>query len=237
MRYFVYYGQNQSLIMKDKILFWLDANLIHYGIAYALQKQYDCDFYAIFSITNKPKKFFQEQDFVKFKKTWFYFDHVKKSTKTPDSDYLSSFEKKYKINLWLLAYGERIFYRFNDFYKFSTNEILSILEQECRLFENILDEINPDFLIMRAADFHHPQLLYEVCKAKGIKILLLGTPRFARRVIISSLPHKVDNLTSKPDYQVNNRTFEECMTFLKVLHILTILMHMQKNIKTLLQNY
>ena len=43
--------------MKDKILFWLDANLIHYGIAYALQKQYDCDLYAILSITNKPKKY------------------------------------------------------------------------------------------------------------------------------------------------------------------------------------
>ena len=116
--------------MKDRILFWLDANLIHYGIANSLQNQCDCELYAIISITNKPKKFFMEQKFVKFSKTWFYFDHIKKSTKNPDIQYLSSFEKKYNIKLWLLAYGERIFYRFNDFHEFSPDEILTILEQE-----------------------------------------------------------------------------------------------------------
>ena len=80
--------------MKDRILFWLDANLIHYGIANSLQNQCDCELYAIISITNKPKKFFMEQKFVKFSKTWFYFDHIKKSTKNPDIQYLSSFEKR-----------------------------------------------------------------------------------------------------------------------------------------------
>lgn len=201
--------------MKDKILFWLDANLIHYGIAYSLQKQHDCDLYAIISITDKPKKFFQEQKFVKFRKTWFYFDYILKSTKTPDVQYLASFEKKYNIKLWLLAYGERIFYRFNDFYEFSTDEILTILEQECKLFESVIDEIRPDFLVMRAADFHHPQLLYEICKARGIKILLLGTPRFARRLIISSLPHRIDIQRNDNKSYTNNRTLEELQDFLK----------------------
>ena len=201
--------------MKDKILFWLDANLIHYGIANSLQKQYDCELYAIISITDKPKKFFQEQKFVKFNKVWFYFDYILKSTKTPDVQYLASFEKKYNIKLWLLAYGERIFYRFNDFYEFSTDEILTILEQECKLFESVIDEIKPDFLIMKAADFHHPQLLYEICKAKGIKILLLGTPRFARRLIISSLPHRIDIPRNDDQSSGRNRTIEELQDFLK----------------------
>lgn len=202
--------------MKDKVLFWLDANLIHYGIANSLQNQHDCELYAIISITNKPKKFFKEQKFVKFNKIWFYFDHVIKSVKKPDIQYLSTFEKKYNIKLWLLAYGERIFYRFNDFYKFNTDEILTILEQECKFFENVLDEIKPDFLIMRAADFHHPQLLYEICKARGIKVLLLGTPRFARRLLISSLPHRIDfPINDTVDSTERERTVKELQDFLK----------------------
>ena len=40
----------------------------------------------------------------------------------------------------MIAYSERSFYKFNDYYKFSGDEILSILEQECRLFEKVLDE-------------------------------------------------------------------------------------------------
>ena len=68
---------------------------------------------------------------------------------------------------------------------------------------------------MRAADFHHPQLLYEMCKAKDIKILLLGTPRFARRVIISSLSHRVDDITNENDNPVHHRTLEELYDFLK----------------------
>ena len=35
-------------------------------------------------------------------------------------------ESKYRINLWLLAANERIFYKFNPFYEFSTEEVLSI---------------------------------------------------------------------------------------------------------------
>ena len=43
---------------------------------------------------------------------------------------------------------------YNEFYKFSREEILSILEDECKLFEKIL-EIKPKFLIStkRLLDF------------------------------------------------------------------------------------
>ena len=67
-------------------------------------------------------------------------------------EYLNSFEEKYKINLWLLAINERLFYEYNEFHKFSREEILSILEDECKLFEKIL-EIKPEFLITSSTGF------------------------------------------------------------------------------------
>ena len=44
-----------------------------------------------------------------------------------------------------LAINERIFYRFNEFYQFSSNQILNILSQECKLFEDILEKTKPDY--------------------------------------------------------------------------------------------
>jgi len=43
--------------MKDKIIFWLNADLIYFGIAKSLQEKYDSNFYAIIDITKKPKSF------------------------------------------------------------------------------------------------------------------------------------------------------------------------------------
>ena len=114
--------------MKSKILFWLGAELTHFCLAYALQKQFNADYYAVIDITKKPKGFFQKQELVKFDKIWYFFDHVKKQNKKPDYNYLSNFEKKYGINLWKLAVNERIFYRFYNFHKFTSEQICSILE-------------------------------------------------------------------------------------------------------------
>ena len=94
--------------MKDKIILWLGTNLTYFGLAKSLQDKYDCDLFAIVDITAKPKKFFQEQEIVRFKKIWFYHDHIHKNH-IVDVKYLQVFEEKYKINLWLLAQNERIF--------------------------------------------------------------------------------------------------------------------------------
>ena len=134
--------------MENKILFWLDSDFFDFVLAYYLQEKTNADFYAIIAITNKTKNFFKTQKLVNFKETWFYFDHTTKRQTKPDHNYLSAFEKKYDLNLWELATNERIFHRFNRFYKFSTEEILLILEQECRLFEKILDNVKPNFFIL-----------------------------------------------------------------------------------------
>ena len=119
---------------KPKILFWLDADFTHFAIAYFLQKRYDCELYAIVDVTNKPKKFFETQKLVNFKKIWYFHDNIQ-ATKEHDVSYLQEIENKYGINLWKLAINERIFHRFFDFHKFSRNEILSITQQSVNLFE------------------------------------------------------------------------------------------------------
>jgi hypothetical protein len=206
---------NKTLIektKKDKIIFWLAADLTYFGLAKFLQDKHDCDLFAIIDITQKPKKFFQEQDLVKFQKIWFYHDHILKNHNT-DLQYLSSFEKKYNINLWSLAHNERIFYRFNQFHKFSSEEILSILEQECKLFEKILDETKPDFLIMYMPTLHHNELFYEICKSKGIKLLILRPTAFGYRYMISQEVEKIDELDNKQSKY--DRSSKELFEFLK----------------------
>ena len=52
---------------KDKILVWIGAEFVHFFLAYGLQKKLDADYYAIIDITNKPKKFFTNQNLINFK--------------------------------------------------------------------------------------------------------------------------------------------------------------------------
>lgn len=171
--------------MKKKLLFWTNVFMLHFSLSYYLQQKLDDDFYAIIDVPSKPKKFFQNQKIVNFKKTWDYNDQIKKTSKKPDLEYLKKFEKKYKINLWKMAINERHFYKFNRFYKFTNQEILTILEQECKFFEKILDEIEPDYFLTYDPPFHHSKLLLEMCKSKGVKILCLYFTRIGSTTILA----------------------------------------------------
>ena len=199
--------------MTDKIIFWLNAYMLFFGLANNLQKKYDCELYALIDITNRTKKFFEQQTSVNFKKTWFLHDHIQNSD-TVDIDYLKNFEKKYSINLWQLGLNERLFYQYNDFYQFSQNEILSILEKECKLYESILDEIKPDFLITSETALHQQHLFYELCRKKGIKVLMLNQSKLAYKCIISQELHKLDAMPMLSDIPSKGRTFDELLKIL-----------------------
>lgn len=199
--------------MNQKIIVWIDNDLMYFGLSKSLQEQYDCDLYAIIDVVDRQKKFFLKQPFVKFHNVWYYHDHISKSYNKIDLEFLKSFEDKYKINLWLLACNDRIFYNFNYFYNFKEIEVLSILEQECKFFEKILDDINPDFLIMPRPPLQHSYLFYELCKKRNIKVLDLQTTRIANKCIISMGD---DTYGYKPDVnQKNHVTFEELQVFHK----------------------
>lgn len=200
--------------MKDKIIFWLDSELLSYSLAYYLQKNLDSELYAIIDITNISKKFFQEQNLVEFQKTWFYFDNVRPNNK-PDINYLKNIEKKYNIDLWQLAINERIFYKYNTFHHFTNDEILSILEQECRLFETIINEIKPAFFITKETIQHKDYLFYKMCRSAGIKVLVCYEPVIGYKCVISQEEHKLDFSEDLSSIESKNRSFEDLQNYFK----------------------
>ena len=201
--------------MKDKILFWIDVSLLQFGIAKMLKEKTDANLYVIYDLNHHLKKSFINQNIIKFEKEWYFWDHVGK-TKKPDIEYLKKIEDNYKIGLWEIAYSERIFYKHNPFYKFSQEEILSIFEQECRLYERILNEVKPDFLVIKTTDLHRNHLLTEMCRAKGIKILMLFGSRLAYRASISSQSDVIDyELDEKKENRVKIESPEDLDKYLK----------------------
>jgi len=200
--------------MQDKILFWLESGSPHFGIAKYLKENHNCELYAIIN-TNTGKKFFEEQNIIKFKKTWYLRDNVLKTNKKPDLEYLAFFEKKYGINLWLVAFSDVIFTKYNKYYKFNSDKILSTLEQICKFFENILEQVNPDFLIIRPTDACADQLLQLICKSKKIEILTVGSTRFGYRSGITTDWDILDKIDPSVDYnKYPNRTKEELINFM-----------------------
>lgn len=208
--------------MAKKILFWLDSHLLYFGIAKFLQEKTNFDSYSIVDINNSAKPFFENQSLVEFKKSWFYRDHLNNLSEPVDISYLKKFEKKYLIDLWTIAFGDRLFVDYNDYHKFSNNEILKIFEIEIKLFDQILDEIKPDYVIMKITDNQQNHLFHEICKSRGIQILTVNSTRLGYRFYISSdydvLDNKGDfsNFELKSDIQTIEKLKEKIGNYSKM---------------------
>ena len=171
--------------MKQKIFFWLDADVTDFCISYYLQKISDAEFYAIIDITNKPKKFIENQKIVDFQSINFYHDNVTDLNTKPDLNYLKEKEREYGLNFMTILHNDRILYNFNDFYKFTNEQVLRLLELEIKFFEMILNQIKPDYLIMNPIFLRPGYLFYFMCKTKKISILMPISTRLHGRVMIS----------------------------------------------------
>lgn len=200
--------------MKEKILFFVENEFLQFGISKYFQENLDYELFAIVDVNNTLKKFFLDQKIVNFKQIWFFNDYISK--KQPDIKYLKNFEEKYKINLWDVVYKEKIFYqKFNKFYRFSDDEILSIIEQECKLFEKILNEVKPNFLISNTINRQNLYLLYRMCKQKNIKVLSIGWMRFGDRWAITDGFHfEIDEKINFDPKKYPKKTEEEIQNFL-----------------------
>ena len=182
--------------MSNKILVWVDVGLIQFGIAKYLKKIYDCELFAIYDFNHHIKKSFLNQKLIDFKKEWYYWDHVLNIKQKPDVEYLKSFEQKYGINLWSITSTDRIFNKYNKWHIFSRDEVLKILELECKFFENVLESSKPNFLMIKVTDQHRSNLLERMCRSKGIKVLMLETSRLGYRSTISEEANEIDYLES-----------------------------------------
>ena len=197
--------------MKKKILIWLDVFSPHFGMTKFLQENNEFEIYSIIDV-NEGKKFYLEQDIINFKKFWFYRDCFNKNQKKPDLNYLSSIEQKYHFSIWKIVFSDINFYKYNEYYKFDFDKILTIVEQECRFYEKILDEIEPKYLAIRITDSSNGQFLQNICSAKGIKILMLGFSRFGNRAYIS---HEYDYLEFSENHKikVEDKSFEDIYNY------------------------
>lgn len=206
--------------MKDKIIIWENGSFFPLVLCNSLKEHGNFDFYAVIDTTDRRKPFFENQQIIQFNKMWFYHDHIFPHKDDIDVNYLAEFEKKYGINLWILAQNERLFnWQYNDYYKFSSNEILAILESECKLFEKILDEVKPDFFITIETALHHHHLFYLLCRAKGVKVLILNQSKFGYKCIISQELHKLDFVNTLSP-KLPSRNFDELQKYLKSFDML-----------------
>ncbi len=212
---FTFITSSPKKTVKDKILFWLDKGLVYYGIAYFLNQQYDCELFSIIETGGKTKEFYKNQKLIPFKKIWYFDDYVIAQNKEPDMKYLSSIEKKYGINIWLIAYAERFFNERSRYHKYTKNEILSLFESELRFYEQVLDEINPNFIVIRDVDMHHVNLFHQICKSRKIKILSLFPVRMNSKWVVSD----TDKMTYDPmdlkRIPKSQRSFDQLRNYLK----------------------
>ncbi len=199
--------------MNSKIIFWMNDDLSGLGLPKILQEKYNFQVFGIFDITDKPKKFFKKQKLINFSKIWFFHDHINKTNQKSNREFLKLIEEKYKVNLSLLASNERFFNEFNHYYKFSSDEKLLIIEQECRFFERVLDEVKPDFLIMGITTLHHNHLFYKICKTRGIRILMIRPSFLAGKYIIADAIDTFENSSYKQKH--NFSSLQQLQNYLK----------------------
>ena len=199
--------------MNSKILFWMNDDLSGLGLPKILNEKYNLDIYSVFDITDKQKIFFQNQKLINFTKIWFYHDYISKSFPKADDVYLKNIEEKYDLNLSLLISAERFFTQSNLFYDFTQEEKLSIVEQTCKFFESMLDEIRPDFVIMGITTLLHNHIFFKICKNLGIKILMIRPSFLAGKYIISNSIDSFENNVYEKKFNFHNN--HELTNYLK----------------------
>jgi len=191
--------------MKQKIIFWLDADLTSYCLAYYLQQRIDAEFYAIIDITNRAKEFFLNQKLVTFQKVWFYHDYVMKSTK----DNVVS-ENEFGLNISELVKNDRIFNpKYNEFYNFTKNEINSIITNEFSLFNEVL-QIKPNIFVTTETALRPHHTFHKLCQAQKIKTLMLNNANWGNLSYLSENFHELDNFEMNFKHkQTTSNTFEQ----------------------------
>ena len=187
--------------MKQKIIFWLDADLTSFCMAYYLQKKTDAEFYAIIDVTNRAKEFFLNQKLISFKKIWFYHDYTLK--KIPN-DFAN--ENNFGLNIHELVKNDRIFNpKYNEFYNFTKYEIDSIIYNELSLFTEVL-ETKPDVFVTTETALRPHHTFHKLCQAQKIKTLMLNNANWGNLSYISENFHELDNFEKKFRNHENSTT-------------------------------
>jgi hypothetical protein len=180
--------------MKPKILTFMSGEKGHafFGILNSLQEKIDIENYVIIDRNPSVKPFFSEQEFVNFKKIYFYRDFVAPEN-SPDLEYLIDFEQRTKINLLITAFADPALFRQDNYEIQSQQVILSLLSDTCKLFEKIISENKPDFLIIHWGGTIQINLLESIAKFYGVKVLKFSLGNFGSTWQITQNFELIDN--------------------------------------------
>lgn len=207
--------------MNEKILIWITNAYANFGLAKSLKKKYDCKIFGVSNADGYASEYLKNQDLVKFEKIWFCPDSLKDIKEKPDIDYLENFEKKYRVNLWKIIYGDRRLVTENQrYYKYTRKDHLHIIEQTCKFLEEVLKKSNPDFLIVNNPVYHYDHLLFLMSKALGIKVILLRKPNIGSKIVLSENMVQFDEIDTKGQKYSKDKTFEEIRNYFKKHSIL-----------------
>ena len=72
-----------------------------------------------------------------------------------------------------------------------------------------MDEVKPDVLIIHETALHQEHLFYQLCRARGIKVLMLNQSKIAYKCIISEELNKLDSMPELSNMQSKERNFEK----------------------------
>ena len=112
--------------------------------------------------------------------------------------------------------NERTFSDFNKFHTFSRTEILSIIEQECKFFEKIIEEIKPEIFIASSwANFHQDNIFLKICKFHNIKCLFLHSTRISAKKSFISESYERTPVKIPENYISKLNNFDEILTEIK----------------------
>ena len=226
---------------KTKILVWLDFGpyaYFNFGIISALSKLDEFEFIGITTI-KKDYIFFQNQKSIQFKKLLYYPDcYINKSSY--DLKKLEKYEKQYDLNLWLDVFSERSFYKYwIDFYKFTKNEILSIIENSITFFIDILDTFNPDLVLMQSPGENISNLLlFQIATKTGIKIMAPNLLYLHDKILLSDnidsreISVEFKNLINKPNKhpKIYDENFLKTHSYVKSLNVILSFNYNTRNI-------
>lgn len=201
---------------------------VGHAVARTLKERYGVSDFCGYVYTRQSAEFLKRQSDISYGTLLIDSEvHERYKTEPLDHDYLAGLERRIGLpSLWpylavdrVLMSGQLVREYPHDECRYTHEELLRILQVHAKALERMLDEEKPDFLFCSVIGGVGAMLLFHLCKARGIKIVLLNTGCVLDRWLISET---YDSFTGVDDLFTNERerllrspAAEEARAFLK----------------------
>lgn len=180
--------------MKGCLLLQRRFAYVGHAIARTLQERYGVSDFCGYVYTRASYDFLKKQTDISYDTLLLDSElHDRYKNERLDHAYLNELQKKIGLpSLWpflavdrVLMSGQLVREYPYDHCKYTHEELLRILQVHAKAIEKMLDEEKPDFLFCSVIGGVGAMLLFHLCKARGIKIVLLNTGCIRDRWLLS----------------------------------------------------